>query len=66
MKHIRCSFCNKKAGLFAFTCKCDDQKHFCSKHRNDHNCTYDYHEEFKKQLLKENPVIKSSKLNKID
>ena len=65
MKQARCNICNKKAGLVPFTCKCDKDKVFCSKHRHDHQCTFDYRKEFQERILEENPVIKHDKLPKV-
>ena len=47
---IRCTFCNKKAGLTALECKCGNK--YCSKHRyaEDHSWIYDYKENGRKQL----------------
>lgn len=44
-KKKRCGFCNAKLSLVErqLTCRC--QKTFCTKHRNDHNCTFDYRQE---------------------
>lgn len=44
--------CKKKLGLLGFLCKCE--KNFCSNHRASevHKCTFDFHEQHKKDLLK--------------
>jgi hypothetical protein len=44
--------CKKKLGLLGFTCKCE--KNFCGTHRiaEVHKCTFDYHQQQKKDLLK--------------
>lgn len=51
--------CKHKLGLTPFTCRCG--KHFCASHRyaEDHNCSHDYREDQKKELLKlmSSPVI---------
>jgi predicted nucleic acid binding AN1-type Zn finger protein len=65
MKQAKCCVCKKKVGIIPFTCKCDEKKVFCSKHRHDHNCTYDYKKEFQEKFTKENPVIKPSKIIKV-
>ena len=61
----KCEFCNKKVLLFN-TCKCE--KNFCMKHHHpeDHNCNYNFKEEYKKKLIELNPIIKNDKLVKID
>ena len=65
MKQSRCCVCKKKVGIIPFTCKCDEKSVFCSKHRHNHDCTYDFHKDFKEKLKTDNPVIKASKLEKI-
>ena len=65
MKQAKCSVCKKKVGIIPFTCKCDKKKVFCSKHRHDHNCTYDYKKEFQEKFAKENPVIAPNKIIKV-
>lgn len=49
---IRCTQCNKKAGLTAIECKCGNK--YCSKHRyaEEHLCTYDYKENYRKEMEK--------------
>lgn len=58
----RCTVCNKKVGLIPFTCKCNDSFKFCSKHRLDHDCTFDYKKEQLDKLMKENPKIVAPKI----
>ena len=58
----RCTVCKKKTGLIPFTCKCNAEFKFCSKHRLDHNCTFDFHKEQQEKLLKENPKIVAPKI----
>ena len=62
MKQERCKICKKKTGLVPFKCKCDDKAHFCALHRHNHQCTYDYHKDFKEKLIKENPTIVAKKV----
>ena len=48
---MKCKECNKNIHEWvSFKCKCESV--FCIKHRmsNDHACTYDYNENFKKKL----------------
>jgi Mg2+ and Co2+ transporter CorA len=61
----RCMSCNKKIGLLGFKCKCEYL--FCSQHRysDRHDCTFDYKELGKELLNKANPVVISSKIDKI-
>ena len=51
-----------------FTCKCSSINLFCSKHRlpEYHNCTYDWFKEGKEKIIKENPLITTAKLIKIN
>ena len=49
----RCTVCNKKVGLIPFTCKCNDNFKFCSKHRLDHDCTFDYKKMGQEQIKEE-------------
>lgn len=60
-----CILCNKRLPIFAIKCKCN--KLFCSIHRypNEHDCKYNYKEEYKKELIKKNKLIISNKVNKI-
>lgn len=61
----KCELCNKKV-LIINTCKCN--KKFCMKHHHpeDHDCTFDFKEDYKKKLTDLNPIIKNDKLVKID
>lgn len=61
---LKCNFCNSKLGIISYTCKCG--KVFCSKHLNphSHNCTYDYKNEKKLQLERNNPKM-GTKFEKI-
>jgi len=63
----RCNFidCRKKLKLTDITCKC--KYTFCSFHRypEEHCCLFNYREDAKNQLIKSNPTIHKSKLEKI-
>ena len=65
MKKERCIVCNKKTGIVPFKCKCDPNASFCSLHRLDHNCNYDYKKDQKEKLIKQNPLITPSKVDEI-
>ena len=56
-KKKKCNKCKKKLNMIYYTCKCG--KMFCFEHLSphNHNCTYDYITEKKKQIQKNNPVI---------
>tara|TARA_Y100000389_G_C17470324_1_gene529906 strand:+ start:7341 stop:7673 length:333 start_codon:yes stop_codon:yes gene_type:complete len=62
----RCWDCNKKVGLTGLKCSCGYV--FCSKHRfpENHKCRIDYKEIGRSQLIKNNPIITSEKLRKIE
>jgi len=63
-----CDYCKikKLSGLFSFSCKCN-YKNLCSKCRypDDHKCAFDYREQGKIELNKQNPKIKGEQLEKI-
>ena len=61
----RCSVCRRKTS-FIIKCKCD--KVVCIQHRDpeDHMCGFDYKQQGREQLEKQNPVVKSLKLTYID
>jgi len=58
-KKKRCKECNCKLSLIVYTCKCGHI--FCNKHLNphSHNCQFNYVEEKKKLIEKNNPKIGS-------
>jgi hypothetical protein len=62
-KSNRCFVCRKKLGLLFFTCKCDENKMYCSNHRLDHNCNFDY-KKMEKDKLEKN--IKDANFIKVD
>lgn len=66
-KTNRCVICKKKTGIMPFTCKCSSTNLYCSLHRlpEAHQCTFDWVKEGQERILKDNPVIKASLLNKI-
>ena len=66
----RCAFCHRKLGMIEFNCPCSDHFLFCIHHRlpEMHNCTYDFIKEkndYKKELLRKNPLIISPKISEI-
>lgn len=63
---LRCVQCNKKLGVI-MVMKCHCQKVFCAQHRyaEAHNCSYDFKQEGKQILARENPLVVASKLPKI-
>jgi len=64
-KPNRCHVCNKRVGLTGFTCRCEGL--FCGEHRydNKHDCPFDYKTMEREELRKNNPVIKSEKIQRI-
>lgn len=62
-----CAFqeCTKKIKITDFACKCEN--YYCKIHKEplNHNCSYDYKENNKKQKLIEKLECKSKKLQKI-
>jgi predicted nucleic acid binding AN1-type Zn finger protein len=63
---VNCFVCKKKLGLLGFKCKCGDNQ-FCAQHRVPelHNCSFDFKQEQRERLAKQNPVITSDKIIKI-
>jgi hypothetical protein len=64
----KCEFCKLKKvnNLLGFSCKCG-LKNLCTtcRYAEDHKCTFNFREESKKDLEKNNPKIIGYKLNKI-
>ena len=52
-----CFVCKKKLKLSSYPCKCN--QFYCKKHipENEHLCTFDYKNQQKKIISKQNPVI---------
>lgn len=59
-----CQACKKKAVL-KITCKCELVVCFNCRYPDKHNCTFDYKEDARKLLEKNNPIIVSEKLEKV-
>ena len=62
---LRCKLCNKKLSIMLkdmYICRCSD--YYCSIHKLEHNCTFDYKELFIQQN-KDLIEIKKSKVEKI-
>lgn len=57
--------CNKKLKLTDIKCRCGLK--FCPIHRysDKHNCTFDYKNMGKNQLIKENPIVNFAKIEKL-
>lgn len=64
MNPSRCFFCKKKQ-LILIDCRCNYK--FCIIHKNpeDHTCSFDYKEDAKKMLIKNNPKVVGSKVDSI-
>lgn len=65
MEKQRCSNCNKKLKLINYPCNCNNT--FCVKcrHPEDHNCTFDFKSNGKKQLEKDLIKVAPNKVIKI-
>lgn len=67
-KKYRCHECNKKlTAVSYFSCRCSTTFVFCSTHRysHAHKCTLDHKKINETLLNKQNPIVQSSKLDKI-
>ena len=55
----KCNKCKKKLSLIYFTCKCGNT--YCIAHQipHKHNCTFDYLNENKQKIKKNNPKIEN-------
>ena len=56
-KKKRCAHecCKKKLKITDYPCKC--KKIYCSLHRHDHVCTFDFQKEAREKLMKQNPSV---------
>ncbi|KAJ1610648.1 A20 and Znf AN1 domain-containing protein [Cryptosporidium canis] len=61
----RCYHCNKKVGIYEFTCRCGFN--FCSAHRyaDAHECKFDYKTFEREQLRKTNQAVVADKIQRI-
>lgn len=59
----RCFVCRKQMGLLPFKCKCGND--YCSSHRFDHACTYDYRAEQREKLTGRLQKVVAPKLDAI-
>ena len=59
--------CKKKLKLHEKACKCKCDIAYCRDHvyENKHHCTYDYKENHKETLVKNNPIVIGKKLDKL-
>ena len=56
----KCNLCKVKLSLVERQLKCKCGNCYCSKHRQNHNCTYDYkneHQKFLQSTLEENKIV---------
>lgn len=63
---MKCFVCNTKLNKMfkqLYTCKCGQIT--CTKHKACHKCTYDFHEEHKKECTKKLIKVVSAKIEKI-
>ncbi len=61
---MRCFVCKKRLYLNSFSCKCSSNL-YCTMHRLDHNCTYDYFSNNKNYIKTCNQKITKAKIDKI-
>ena len=59
-----CAQCKKKT-LMVIKCKCNKTVCFSCRYPEDHSCSFDYKAEGEILLKKQNPVVVSSKIDKI-
>lgn len=61
----RCYHCNKKVGIYGFSCRCGFN--FCSSHRyaDAHDCTFDYKTFEREQLRKTHQAVVADKIQRI-
>lgn len=61
----RCYQCNKKVGIYGFSCRCGFN--FCSSHRyaDAHDCNFDYKTFEREQLRKTNQAVVADKIQRI-
>jgi len=61
----RCDQCRKRVGLTGFECRCGGM--FCAIHRYSdmHQCSFDYKALGEQEIRKNNPVVKTEKIQKI-
>ncbi|PAA85574.1 hypothetical protein BOX15_Mlig034091g1, partial [Macrostomum lignano] len=61
----RCGVCKKKTGLTGFECRCGGV--YCAIHRysDKHECDFDYQSLGQEEIRKANPVVVSSKVEKL-
>lgn len=66
-KYNRCSYqsCNKKLSLTSLKCRCGHK--FCRRHFycENHDCTYDYKTNAKKNLINSGSITNNCKFTKI-
>uniref|UniRef100_A0A6C0ETZ6 AN1-type domain-containing protein n=1 Tax=viral metagenome TaxID=1070528 RepID=A0A6C0ETZ6_9ZZZZ len=59
-----CQNCRRKT-IMTITCKCNMTVCITCRHPDNHKCTFDFQEEAKQKIIKENPVISGEKLERI-
>jgi len=59
---LRCHSCRTKLPLTAIKCRCGHK--FCPKHRysDQHDCTFDYKDLGKRELIEKNPKVVAAKI----
>lgn len=62
----RCEKCKRKISFMmvdVYTCKCNGL--YCWEHKLNHDCSWDWLEEHKQNIEKNNPIVKREKIIKI-
>lgn len=60
----KCFNCRRKTYLVT-KCKCEKKVCLECRHPEDHHCSYDYQQEQREKIQKENPEVHGEKLQKV-
>ena len=63
---VKCQICGKKIPMYmqaVYTCKCKGV--YCTDHKLNHDCTFDYKAEFREKAKERMPVIEAKKIEPI-
>lgn len=61
----RCNKCRKRLTLVEKELECKCNQTYCIKHLHNHECKYNYNEEFKKHIKSKNVKVIGEKIDKI-
>lgn len=62
--YTKCGICERKCTKLTSKCRCSG--FYCGKHKCNHNCTFDYNEDYQKTAKKEHQSIVATKIIKIN